>query len=125
MHVIKRSKTKEELVDEEAEHYYNLRLKEQSILSAIAFDEHIKNTKSTSIDLMWALSYHESAKQIAKIGLRVILGEVVNIGKGMACEKCNSRNTIARPVQTNSGDEPTKLFIECLNPLCKFTRILG
>lgn len=35
------------------------------------------------------------------------------LGTGLQCPRCKSRNTVTKPRQTSSGDEPINMLIEC------------
>ena len=114
----------------EAEMYYELRATETSKYHAEAFDELVVRAENTGvlvsgIDIMWTLSFFESAKRVALEAINETRGSVSDVGTGFQCTKCGLRHTVASAEQTRAGDEATKLKIKCVNPRCGHVDIVG
>jgi hypothetical protein len=99
------------------------RLEETDEDMAHFFDMMVIRSGVQISDFRWSLSVHNSAKVIALSAIGELRGVPELSGKGLPCKKCGDTSTITRPIQTSSGDEPTKLEIRCL--ACQSSVIVG
>lgn len=108
----------------ELEHYSALRAAIGPVAGE-AYDRALARKGCTTVDLMWALPFHDSAKAPAYEALSETRGNSKTLGGGVPCPSCHSDQTISQPIQTNSGDEPTKLLVKCQNRSCGDSSIVG
>jgi len=111
-------------IDEnEAVFYFRLRLTERNETYASAFDKLIISANLIATRYMWALSCFKTQKSIANTAISEMRGLLSSVGRGVPCKQCSNTNTTIRPIQTNSGDEPTKIEITCYD--CHKSTIVG